>query len=69
MCISLEQFLCVFTGAFVAFHQFTPATPQITTDNWKENGNRPYYQLADTHVELKYSIKDNKKRYQRRMIV
>ena len=52
--------LCVFVGAFVAFHQFTPEPPQITTDNWKENGNSPYYQLAETHVELKYSIKDNK---------
>lgn len=50
----------MFTGVFVAFHQFTPAPPQITTDNWKENGNSPYYELTDTHVELKYSIKDNK---------
>lgn len=52
--------LAVFALSFIAFHQFTPVTPQITTDNWKENGNSPYYELARTHVELKYSIKDNK---------
>lgn len=51
--------LAVFALGFVAFYQLTPAPPQITTDDWKENGNSPYYQLADTHVELKYSIKDN----------
>lgn len=51
--------LAVFALSFIAIHQFTPAPPQITTDNWKENGNNPYYQLAETHVELKYSIKDN----------
>lgn len=52
--------LAVFVLSFVAFHQFTPTQPQITADRWKEDGNSPYYKLADTHVELKYSIKDNK---------